>query len=134
VEVVYAKHVIANWPNWQFQHRIKQLKIYSKIYKHISYDYAVNGFILLVTKSSNWETKINKTEIRNLKIENWCIVFIQMSKSLCGVNILYFNCWLLLWLKYQIHAHRDKDNTETWSSHFYTASALKRRNSLIIFL
>ena len=39
--------------NWQFQHRIKQLKVYSKIYIQINYDYAALNWLLLVTKSSN---------------------------------------------------------------------------------
>ena len=48
------------------------------MYIEINYDYATINWLLIVTKSSNWGTKINKTEIRNLKIEIWCKVFIDV--------------------------------------------------------
>ena len=48
--------------------------------------------------------KLNKTEIRNLKIENWCMVFLDVW-ILVSVKTWYFKCWLLLveciGLKYQ---------------------------------
>ena len=43
----------------------------------------------LVTKSLNWGIKMNKTEIRNLKIENWCMVFLDVW-ILVSVKTLIF--------------------------------------------
>ena len=83
--------------NLQFKPRIKQLKIYSIIYIEINYDSAAFNWLLLISKSSNWGTQIYKTEIKNLKIENWCIDFIDVW--------IFVWCWILLveciWLKYQ---------------------------------
>ena len=53
--------------NFKLQHKIKQLKIYSKIYIKIKYDSAQ-----LVTFSNTifkLRDKNKKTEIRNLKID-----------------------------------------------------------------
>ena len=56
--------------NWHFPHRIKQLKAYSIMFIQ-KIMIAALDLLLLVTKSSHWGTKTNKTEIRNLKVESW---------------------------------------------------------------
>ena len=55
--------------NWQFQHKIKQQKVYSKINVQINYDYA--DWLLLVSKSLNWgQISIKqKLEIWKFKID-----------------------------------------------------------------
>ena len=48
----YAKHVIANWPKFTVSaHRIKQPKVYSKIYLKINHVYATHNWLLLVKKN-----------------------------------------------------------------------------------
>ena len=49
--------------------RIKQLKIYSKHKKILTYDYTTLNWLLPVTKSLNEGTKINKIETR--ECETW---------------------------------------------------------------
>ena len=75
--------------NWHFQHRIKQLKVYSIMFIQNSMIAALD-LLLLVTKSLYWRTKTNKQ-----KLEIWKLKF-MMSESLCGVKLWYYKVWLLL--------------------------------------
>ena len=104
---LYAKHVIAckltKIDGFSTESNI--WRFIPKFYIQMSNDSAALNWILLVTKSSNWETNINKTEIRNLKIQNSSTVFIDVWIFVCRCLTWYFKCWLLLveciWLKYQ---------------------------------
>ena len=66
----YAKH--ANWPKLTVS---AQKQTTEGLFKN--YDFVALNWLLLVTKSSNWGTKINKTEIR------WCVVFLDVWIFLC---------------------------------------------------
>ena len=59
----YAKYVISNRPKLTVSAQNQTIESLFLPY------------FFLVTKSSNWGTNINKIKIRNLKIDNWCIVF-----------------------------------------------------------
>ena len=69
-------------------------------------------WLLFVTKSSNWGPKINKTEIRNFKVKNWCKVFIDV-RILCGVKLWYFTSRMPIIEISKIYSHWGEDNTET---------------------
>ena len=72
-----AKHVIANWPNLTVAAQNPTTDDLLKKWT-CKYIMILLNWFLLVTKSSNWGIKINKTEIKNLKIENWWIVYIYV--------------------------------------------------------
>ena len=63
--------------NCQFQHRIKQLKVYSKTYLQINYHSDALNWLLLVTKPSNWGIE----KLIKHKLEIWNLIFQMLTTS-----------------------------------------------------
>ena len=71
-----------------------------------NYDNATLNWLLLVTKTLIWGTKINKIGIKKLKIKYWKLMhsFFKMSESLCwgttinkiGIRKLKIKNWKLI--------------------------------------
>ena len=65
----YTKHVIANLPKFTVSGQNQTTKgLLKNLHTYKLWVYAALNWLLLFTKSSNWGTTINKTEMRNLKI------------------------------------------------------------------